>query len=185
VVIATGSRATRDARSKWHPFPIAGADAPWVLDHEAALVDLERCGHRVIVLDAVGHIEGLGLGELLAASGRDVTVLCPLPTPMLLDPETMARALPRMVRAGAHWRPNTVLAGIGDHDVTVVDTLARELETITGVDTVVIRTHGEAVDHLYHELAGLDLAVHRVGDAVAARWIDRAVMDGHLVGRAL
>ncbi|MEY2456883.1 MAG: hypothetical protein QOK06_1977 [Acidimicrobiaceae bacterium] len=185
VVIATGSRATRDGHSKWHPFPIAGADQDWVLDHEQALGDLERCGHRVIVLDAVGHIEGLGVGELLAASGRDVTVLCPLPTPMLLDPETMSRALPRMVRAGAQWRPNTVLAGIGDHDVTVVETLGRELETITGVDTVVIRTHGQAVDHLYHELSANGVSVHRVGDAVAARWVDRAVMDGHLVGRML
>jgi 2,4-dienoyl-CoA reductase-like NADH-dependent reductase (Old Yellow Enzyme family) len=185
VVVATGARATTDGHSKWHPFPISGSDQAWVLDHEQALVDPERCGARVIVLDAVGHIEAIGLGEVLAAAGRDVTVLCPLPTPMLLDPETMSRALPRMVRAGARWRPNTVLAAIGDHDVTVVDTLARELETITGVDTVVIRTHGTAVDGLYHELADGPVRVHRIGDALAARWVDRAVMDGHLVGRAL
>jgi hypothetical protein len=78
-----------------------------------------------------------------------------------------------------------VLAAIGNHEVTVVDTLARELETITGIDTVVIRTHGTAVDGLYHELVSGPVPVHRIGDALAARWVDRAVMDGHLIGRAL
>jgi 2,4-dienoyl-CoA reductase-like NADH-dependent reductase (Old Yellow Enzyme family) len=185
VVVATGARATVDGHSKWHPFPIAGAEQDWVLDHETVAGDVERCGARVAVLDAVGHIEAIGIGEMVAASGREVTVLCPLPTPMLLDPETMARALPRMVRAGAEWRPNTILAAIGDHEVTVVDTLARELETITGVDTVVIRTHGTAVADLYHEISGGDVPVHRIGDALAARWVDRAVMDGHLIGRAV
>ena len=47
-----------------------------------------------MILDVVGHIEAIGLGELLAAAGAEVTVACPLPTPMLLDPETMAAALP-------------------------------------------------------------------------------------------
>ena len=185
VVVATGARAVVDAHSKWHPLPVAGSEQPWVLTVDEVVVDPSRAGPRVVVLDAVGDIQAIGTAELLAAAGRDVVVLSPLPSPMLLDPETMSRALPRMVRAGATWRPNTVIAAIGDHEVTVVDTLARTFDTITDVDTVVIRTHGVAESSLATQLRDEPVEVHVVGDALAARWIDRAIFDGHRVGREL
>ena len=185
VVVATGSRAVVDAHSKWHPLPIAGSEQPWVLTVDDVVADPSRAGPRVVVLDAVGDIQAIGTAELLAAAGRDVIVVSPLPSPMLLDPETMSRALPRMVRAGATWRPNTVIAAIGDHEVTVVDTLARTFDTITDVDTVVIRTHGVAESSLAAALRDEPVEVHVVGDALAARWIDRAIFDGHRVGREL
>ena len=137
-----------------------------------------------MILDVVGHIEAIGLGELLAAGGAEVTVACPLPTPMLLDPETMAAALPRMARAGGRWRPNTAMVSIGDHEVTLIDTLSLAMETIPA-DTVVIRTHGLPNDDLYFALQGRVPEVVRVGDAVAVRPADRAIFDGHLAGRAL
>ena len=101
VVVATGGRAGVDVASKWHPLPVPGSEQPFVIDHEQALTRAHELGARVVVLDAVGHIEGIGLGELLAGIGVEVTVACPLPTPMLLDAETMAMALRRMARAGA------------------------------------------------------------------------------------
>ena len=186
VVVATGCRATVTTHSKWHPFPIPGSDQPWVLTVDGVVADPEQAGARVVVLDAVGDIQAIGAAELLAATGRDVIALTPLPSPMLLDPETMAKALPRMIRAGASWRPNTVLGAIGDHDVTVVDVLARSFETIAPVDTVVVRTHGVAESRLAAALrAGGVADVHVVGDALAARWIDRAIWDGHQAARSL
>ena len=80
--------------------------------------------------------------------------MTPLPVPMALDGETQAAILPRAVQAGMRWRPNTALAFIGDHEVTLVDVLSRELETLTDVDTVVIRTHGLPDDELYTALDG-------------------------------
>jgi 2,4-dienoyl-CoA reductase-like NADH-dependent reductase (Old Yellow Enzyme family) len=184
VVVATGGRATTAGASKFHPMPVPGSEQPFVLDHERALADTTRLGDRVVILDVVGHIEAIGLGELLAAAGVEVTVACPLPTPMLLDPETMAAALPRMARAGARWRPNTAMVGIGDHEVTLIDTLSLAMDTIP-VDTVVIRTHGLPNDELYFGLQGRVPEVVRVGDAVAVRPADRAIFDGHRAGRAL
>ena len=67
------------------------------------------------------------------------------------------------------WRPNTALAAIGEHAVTLVDVLSRRRETIADVDTVVIRTHGVADDALYFALQGRVAEVIRVGDAVAVR----------------
>jgi 2,4-dienoyl-CoA reductase-like NADH-dependent reductase (Old Yellow Enzyme family) len=184
-VVATGGRATVDSPSKFHPLPVPGSDQPFVLDHERALLEADSLTGRVVVLDAVGHIEAVGLGELLASRGLDVTVACPLPSPMLLDAETMAMALPRMARAGARWRPNTVLAAIGEHEVTLVDTLSQAVEVMTEVDTVVIRTHGLPEDGLYFALRRRVPEVVRVGDAVAVRLADRAIYDGHLAGRRL
>jgi 2,4-dienoyl-CoA reductase-like NADH-dependent reductase (Old Yellow Enzyme family) len=184
VVVATGGRAVVDAPSKWHPMPVPGSHRPFVVDHERALVDADRLGRRVVILDTVGHIEAIGLGHLLATSGRDVTLVTPLPTPILLDAETVAHALPLAARAGMRWRPSTVLAAIGEHDVTLVDALTQRPETVA-VDAVVVRTHGVADAGLYTALEGRVPEVVRVGDAVAVRFADRAIFDGHMAGRRL
>jgi pyruvate/2-oxoglutarate dehydrogenase complex dihydrolipoamide dehydrogenase (E3) component len=185
VVIATGGRANVTGASKFHPMPIRGSDQAFVIDHERAVIDAEHLPDPVIVLDAVGHIEAIGVGELLASLGKTVTVVTPLPMPMLLDRETMGVALPRAVRAGMRWRPNTVLGAIGEHSVTLVDTLSGQAETMSPVHTAVIRTHGLPNDALYFALRRQVTEVARVGDAIAVRPVDRAIFDGHVVGRAL
>lgn len=184
VVVATGGRATVDTPSKSHPFPIAGADQSWVVDHEAALRDVDALGDTVVVLDAIGHIEAIGLGHLLAESGRAVTCVSPTATPLLLDAETMQKALPRAVRAGMRWRPNTAIVGVGDHEVTVVDVLSYAMETLSA-DHLVVRTHGVPDDALHRALRDRVPELHLVGDAVAVRPADRAIHDGHRAGRAV
>ena len=108
-----------------------------------------------------------------------------LPMPIALDGETQAAVLPRAVQAGMVWRPNTAMAAIGDHEVTLVDVLARSLDTITDVDTVVIRTNGMPDNTLALELEGRVPELTTIGDAVAVRPVDRAVYDGHVAARAL
>jgi len=185
VIVATGGRATKLGSSKFFPMPIAGSEQDFVLDHEQALAAPEVVGQRVVIFDGVGHIEAVGLGELFATAGRDVTVVTPLPMPINLDRETMGYALPRAVRAGMRWRPNTGVAAIGAHQVTLVDTLSRRLEKMDHVDTVIIRTNGLPNDGLYFALRGKVSELSRVGDAVAVRWADRAIFDGHMAGRSL
>jgi 2,4-dienoyl-CoA reductase-like NADH-dependent reductase (Old Yellow Enzyme family) len=189
VIVATGGRATKVGQAAYHPMPVPGSEQDWVLDHvdalQRTLADPNALGERIVLLDAVGHAQAIGLGELLAAAGKHATCVTPLPLPMALDGETQAAILPRAVQAGMHWRPNTAMAFIGDHEVTVVDVLSRELETLANVDTVVIRTHGLPADELYTALDGKVSELERVGDAVAVRYVDRAVYDGHVAARAL
>ena len=137
-----------------------------------------------MILDAVGDIAAIGIGHLLAAAGLEVTAVTPLPSPILIDNETNSRALPRAARAGMVWRPNTALVEIGDHEVTIADALTYQMDTIDA-DTVVIRTHGEPVADLYFALLDRVPEVVRIGDAVAVRWADRAIFDGHVAARAL
>jgi 2,4-dienoyl-CoA reductase-like NADH-dependent reductase (Old Yellow Enzyme family) len=184
VIVATGGRATVSTPSKSHPMPIAGSDQPWVLDHERALLEADSLGERVVVLDAIGHIEAIGVGHFLAERGREVTIVTPMHSPLLLDAETMQKALPRAVRAGVRWRPNTAVVTIGDHEVTVVDVMSYAIETLPA-DHMVIRTHGVPDDALYHALLGAVPEVVRIGDAVVPRLADRAIFDGHQAARAL
>ena len=183
VIVATGGRATKTGHAKWHPFAISGIERDFALDHEEALRRTDELRGRVVILDAVGHIEGIGLGELLASRGAEVTLASPLASPMLLDAETLAAALPRAVRAGVRWRPTHGLVAIGDREVTLLDLLAARPERIEAVDWVVIRTHGVPDDRLYFELKHAAPDVVRVGDAVAVRLLDRAIFDGHAAGR--
>lgn len=183
VIVATGGRASKSAAAKGPPMPVRGSEQDWVLDHESALQRIDALGRRVVVLDVVGHIEAIGLGELLARQQVEVTVVTPFALPICLDRETLGYALPRAVQAGMHWRPNTAIAAIGEHAVTLVDVLSRQTEQVADVDTVVIRTHGVADAGLYFALQGRVPEVIRVGDAVAVRLCDRAIFDGHMAGR--
>jgi 2,4-dienoyl-CoA reductase-like NADH-dependent reductase (Old Yellow Enzyme family) len=185
VIVATGGRASTTAAAKGPPMPVRGSDQPFVLDHEAALRRADKLGQRVVILDVVGQIEAIGLGELLARRGIDVTVVTPFALPICLDRETLGYALPRAVRAGMRWRPNTAIAAIGVHAVTLVDVLSQKAELVEDVDTVVIRTHGVADDALYFALRDRVAHVVRVGDAVAVRTCDRAIFDGHVAGRGV
>ncbi|HVN87793.1 MAG TPA: FAD-dependent oxidoreductase [Candidatus Binatia bacterium] len=183
IIVATGGRATKFGTSKFFPMPVMGSEQDFVVDHEQALLAPDALGARVIIFDAVGHIEAIGLGELLATKGVDVTTVTTLPMPINLDRETMGYALPRAVRAGMRWLPNTALVGIGDRAVTLMDTLSRQIEQIAAIDTVVIRTNGVPDDALYFALKDRGPEVVRIGDAVAVRYADRAIFDGHMAGR--
>ena len=188
VIVATGGRATKDGRSAYHPMPVPGSEQDWVLDTVEALrraeEEPERLGDHVVVLEAVGHVQGVGLGELLASQGRQTTVVSTLPVLLACDGETQAAILPRAVQAGMAWRPSTALAAIGDHEVTLIDVLSHRAQT-QPADTVVIVTNGVPDASLFTALDGHVAELARVGDAVSVRPVDRAVYDGHRAGRAI
>ncbi len=200
VIVATGATAAVDSHSKWHP-DVIGADDPMVLDHEEALRralggteaggpgpdgSTGGIGHRVVVLDTVGHIEGVALSELLATQGHEVTLAMPMATPMLVDLESMPAAMSRARRAGVDWRPFTLMPMVSSTDgVLLVDALARQPETLTDVDTVVIRSHAVSDTGLADALRDAGIETYVIGDAVAARLVDRAVMDGRRAGLAV
>jgi 2,4-dienoyl-CoA reductase-like NADH-dependent reductase (Old Yellow Enzyme family) len=183
VVVATGGRAGCDLPPVGKA-EVPGLDLPHVLDHVTATARPELVGDRVVIVDVVGHVEGAGLAEMLALAGREVTLSCPLPWLARLDSATAAGALRGAGRAGVRWRPSTRVLSVDEVKVTLLDTLSGTAAPLAA-DTVVVRTHGRPDDRLYHDLTGAELEVHRIGDALAVRTVDRAIHDGHLLGRAL
>ena len=182
VVVATGGIAGTDFPVAFHSEPPPGWDLPMVIDHETALTDAGQLGRRVLVADMVGHIEGLGIAEMAADAGRSVTLSMPFASPPHLEGETTGHALARAVRAGARWRPNTLVESIASGAVRLRDLLSGAIE-IVEADSVVVRTHGRPNAALYFDLQAAGVPAVRVGDAVAPRPADRAIFDGHLAGR--
>ena len=161
-----------------------------MLDHvdalQIALADPDRLGSRIVLLDAVGHVQAIGLGELLASRRPRGDLRVPAAD---ADGRSTARpAWPRFLAPcgpGCSGGPTPRWPLIGDHDVTVVDVLSMAFDTITDVDTVVIRTTGLPNDALATALEGRIPDLHVIGDAVAVRPADRAIFEGHRVGRTL
>ena len=171
MIIATGGRARSIRPRSLIRCRSPDPTKPWVIDHERALLDADNLGEDIVILDAVGHIEAIGVGHYLAERDHQVTVVTPLHSPLLLDAETMQKALPRAVRAGVRWRPNTAVVSIGGHEVTVADVMSYAIDTLPA-SHVVIRTHGVANDSLYYALQTKVANVLRVGDAVVPRLAD-------------
>jgi hypothetical protein len=52
-------------------------------------------------------------------------------------------------------------------------------------DTIVLAAGNAAHDTLYFELKGKVKSLYRIGDCVAPRKTDMAIMEGHRIGREL
>jgi hypothetical protein len=206
LVVATGAVGDASSEVAWHP-PIVGVDRPGVLDHETALrtvlADGPRAlGDRVVVVDLVGFVEAFGLAELLAVGEVETTLVSPFAEPIATDPQTRLELLRRARRAGVAHLPHHVVEAIEPADsaaepnpgtgwcalrVRGRDTLGQAGLSIDRVSTVIVRAPARSVDGLATQLAVArpGLEVHTVGDALAPRWADQAIADGHRVGRLL
>ncbi len=76
VVLATGSRWAEDGMSGANFAAIPGADAsaPQVLTPEQVMAG-KPVGERVVVLDADGYFTGIGMAEMMADAGKQVSVI--------------------------------------------------------------------------------------------------------------
>jgi hypothetical protein len=165
---------------------IPGAELPHVIDPLAALENLGACGQKVLIVDDNGDYLPLGLARLLAARGREVTVV------------TADGMMGRKLEATLDWpwlMPRVVAAGVAIKTSTTVDrieagravlrsTLAGGPETIAA-DTVVLCMLRTSDDTLYHQLKARGLPVRRIGDCVAPREVDDAVLEGFREGQAI
>ena len=127
-----------------------------MIDHERALREHASLGPRVVILDVVGHIEGIGLAELLASRGLEVTLVSPLrAADAARRRDAGARAPARRAAPACAGVPTTGIAGDrrarGDARRPA---LGEDRARRRRVDQVVIRTHGLPEDALYLALRG-------------------------------
>ena len=171
-------------------------------------------GARVVIADLVGMGDSSALAELLAAPhpatgapAAEGVLASTFAGPIAADPETRLTLMRRARRAGATLAPHHVILGVepsgpadsartepdeaspggATYRVSLADTLAGSVRVVENVDTLVVRSPARSVDRLVAELQTSQpgVEVHAIGDAVAARWVDKAIADGHRVGRLL
>jgi len=178
VVLATGSVPERPA--------IAGVDAPNVCDVTDLLAGRVEPGRKAVVIDGECFYRALTAADFLLSRDVEVEVLSPVffvgmhvPMPSLII------TYMNLCSKGVVFTPMHMVRSIADHSVSAFHVFSFAERTLTGVDTVVLAYPGRAHNGLYQQLKGKAPELYQIGDCVAPRKVDMAILEGHDVGRRI
>lgn len=181
VIIATGS----------HPNlpPVPGVDLPHVATVWQVLQGEKSAqpGEFVLVYDTIGFHQATGTAELLAERGCIVEVVTPQfyvggDLGITLDIELWYR---RVLARDVKLTANHFLAGLGPDSATIVNNYTGQSRQIDQVALAVMATPQTANNGLYQQLQGKVKELYRVGDCVAPRRVEHAILDGERAARTL
>lgn len=192
VIVATGSMERMDGIQMSHSGqPIANFERKGVISSTTLFMDTPaNLGRTAVVIDEVGHFEGLGSAEFLINQGLEVTYvtarkeIAPAAWPTLMvDP-----FLQRM--QGKPFRPviRTRAIAIDDAGVLVGPSYLFDDTTDTShltADTIVFVSHNRQNREVYDALEGEIESLHVVGDAAAPRFLHLAIREGHIAGASV
>ncbi len=181
VIIATGSRPAALA--------LPGADLPHAASTWQVLQGEKeaRPGEFMLVYDQVGFHQATSVAELLAERGARVEVVTPQfyvggDLGLTLDLELWYR---RVLARGVRLTANYFLASLGERSATIINNYTGQARRLEQIALAVIVAPQAAQDTLYHQLKGRVPQLQRVGDCVAPRRVEHAILDGERAARAL
>ena len=185
VVVATGSTP------KEKPFPGDYA-SPQVVNTQQILGGAVEAGENVLFIDLNGHHQGTGTAELLADQGKKVHVLTPaLFQGSALGPlQDLYLSRQRLAEKGVTCTPDIAVLEIQGTLAKGLNVYSNEMFDFDGYDTIVMAAGNVADDGLYVDLKARlgeksHIALYRIGDCVAPRWTDMAIVEGNRIGRLL
>ena len=180
VVVATGSFP------KTNPFPGEYA-YPDVVNTLQILTGEVEPGDKVLLIDLDGHHQGTGTAEFLADRGKKVHVLVPaLFQGSQLGPlQDLFLARQRLAKKGVTCTPDIAVLEIQGTVAKGLNVYSNEMIDFEGYDTIVLAAGNVADDRLYFALKGKVKELYRIGDCVAPRKTDMAIVEGNRVGRRL
>jgi len=189
VVVATGAEPSRTGFSSVNPLldKLPGVDQDNVLTVWDVLLETRPIGTRVAVLDDDGSRYAAGVTEVLLDRGCRVELVSRWPTlfPTTLTTLDMPHLYSRLLGKGLGYRLNTWASSLDGNRLTIFNLYTGAVETVDGLDTVVLATGPAANDRLYLALKPHIDNLHRIGDCLAPRKLDHAVYEGELAGREL
>ncbi len=180
VVIATGSFP------KEKPFP-GQYDSPQVVTTRQVLTGEAQTGDKVLLIDLDGHHQAAGTAELLAERGKTVHMITSaLFVGSQLGPlQDIYLSRQRLAKKGVTFTADIAVLEIQGAMVKGLNVYSNELIDFEGYDTLVLAAGNRSDDGLYFALKGKVKELYRIGDCVAPRKTDMAVLEGHRVGRLL
>jgi hypothetical protein len=181
VIIATGSVQQLP--------PVPGADLPYVATVWQVLLGEKSAqpGDYVLVYDQLGFHQATSTAEHLAELGYAVEIVTPQfyvggDLSVTLDIELWyRRALAKHIRL----TPNHFLAGLDASGATIINNYTGQARRLENIALAVMATVQTANDALYQQLQGRVRQLYRVGDCLAPRRVEQAILDGERVARAL
>jgi len=144
-------------------------------------------GEYVLVYDQIGFHQATGTAELLAEKGCRVEFVTPQfyaggDLGVTLDLELWYR---RVLAKGMRLTSDYFLAGLGPNSATLINNYTGQQRQLENVALVVMATQQAVNDTLYHQLQGKVKQLYRVGDCIAPRRVEHAILDGERAARAL
>ncbi len=177
VIVATGSRP----REK----PVPGDyGSPIVLNVWEVLEGQYAIGESVLFIDENGGHHAAATVEFLADQGKIVhMVTSELFIGIELSPlGDLSMTRQRLLQKGVTFTSDVIIDAIEAKRVRGRDRYTNGPIVLQGYDTVVLDMGNRANDEIYRELKGQVNELYRVGDCVAPRGIDMAILEGRKVG---
>jgi len=192
VIIATGSSPRLDGVQASNPGePMLGADSARVVSTNQLFSDIRRgWGDAAVVVDDVGHYEGIAASEHLLNKGMAVTYVSRhasfapgVETALMTEP-----ALQRLSRGQFTLRLRTRAIAVEERSVilgpTFLPAKTNQRESVAA-DVVVFISPNRPNRDLHRDLEGHHPSVTLVGDANAPRFLETAVHEGHRAAAAI
>jgi thioredoxin reductase len=179
VIIATGSVPKE--------YPVPGADGPNIFNVWQVLLGEANLGKKVLFIDYDGHHQTTATAEFLADQGKEVHIL----TSSLfvgndLGPiQDLYLTRQRLLQKGVTFTPDFAVMEIKGLEVNGFNVYSNEWRTFSGYDSIVLAMGNRVEDGLYRALKGKVKELYRIGDCVAPRKIDMAILEGDKVGRMI
>jgi len=178
LVVATGARPRRP--------PLEAPSGAAVLDAWEVLRGASVPDGRVVVADWRCDWVGLGLAELLARAGHPVTLASTGYTAGLrLQQYVRDAMLAAVTRARVELLPLTRLFGYDGTAVFLQHVLTGDAVIVENVAALVLAQGHEPVDDLLAPIEGFGGTVQAVGDCLAPRTVEEAVLEGLRVGASI
>jgi len=177
VIVATGAHTGPGL------LPIPGHDLPHVTSIREVLRGRQVEGQNVLVIDETGSHGVLSVVELLAAQGKRVEVVSEdwYIGHDLASTHDIVQWMQRILAHGVTLTTHTTVTRIEPGQVILTDRFA-EGEQVRPVDTVVLGTYEQPAQELYFALKGRVPRLFRIGDCVAPRRIEQAILEGRQAG---
>lgn len=190
VIVATGSEPRMDGVQMSHPGEAAsGMDRPNVHSSIDVLTQPNLdLGSRVLVVDDVGHYEGIATAEHLLTRGIGVVFVTRFNS---IAPEMelalmVTPALERLADKDFELLTRTRLVAVGENLGSM------RLQHVFGgdpfdvqADSLVFISHNRPIRDLVDELAGFTGPIFPVGSALSPRYLENAILDGHMAALEL
>jgi len=178
VIVATGARPRRPA--------IEGGEAAHIVDAWQVLRDEVNVGAAVVVADWRCDWVGMGIAEKLARAGCRVRLCVNGYMPgQTIQQYVRDNWIGILHKLGVEIIPYVRLFGADGDAVYLQHTTSGEAVICEAVDTLVLAQGHDSVAGLEQELAEFGGELHLIGDCLAPRTAEEAVLEGLQVAAAL